>query len=118
MSPLRVLVADDDEDVLDVARFALSGQFEMLLASTGEEAFATAIAESPDVLVLDYNLPGIDGAEVVRALRRLHRNIPAILVSGARELGGVAASLGIPYLAKPCSMHELAMMIRDQSRVP
>jgi DNA-binding response OmpR family regulator len=112
---LRVLVADDDEDIRDVALAGLSVQgFEVVTASNGDEAFATAMAAPPDVLVLDIDMPGITGPEIVRALRRNRLDIPTVLVSGSQSVDVLATSLGVPFLTKPCSMQALGALIRIQ----
>jgi DNA-binding response OmpR family regulator len=80
----RVLVADDDIDVVKILRANLEpAGFEVHTASNGWEAQARALQVAPDVVVLDINMPGRNGLEVLGALRARQqtRNIPVVLLT-------------------------------------
>src|SRR5690606_18240616 len=67
---MKILVVDDDRELLPLISFALrQAGFLALEARTGEETLAAAQREKPDLIILDVNLPGIDGLEVCRRLR-------------------------------------------------
>ena len=109
----RVLVVDDDRRVRELLEIAFSAHgFRVITASEGEEAIQRALAERPDLLVLDVRLPKKSGLEVCEALRRHPEDdqVPIILVSAAGEtearLQGLAAGAD-DYLAKPFSPKEL-----------
>lgn len=68
---LRILVVDDNRDAIDSLELLLGGEgYEVLVAYDGETALRLAIAETPQVVLLDIGLPGMDGYAVARALRR------------------------------------------------
>jgi CheY-like chemotaxis protein len=82
--PARILVADNDEDVLALVAFRLRrAGYEVLLARDGDEALAQARAELPDLCVLDVMMPGLTGVEVTQRLRsdESTRTLPVILLT-------------------------------------
>jgi CheY-like chemotaxis protein/phosphoribosyl 1,2-cyclic phosphodiesterase len=104
-----VLVADDDPDVMAVLLDTLEPEgFRVLTADNGEAALAVARAEHPDVIVLDWMMPGLDGLQVCRALRadadpRL-AEVPVVLITGRSDATDTAAGFdaGVTdYLTKP-----------------
>jgi signal transduction histidine kinase/ActR/RegA family two-component response regulator len=100
----RVLLVDDDEAVRRVVRGGLEMRgFTVLDASSGEAALAMA-GEQPQIAVIDYAMPGMDGAQTAEQLRRLMPQLPIILASGhpdtasiRRALGGEATVLRKPF---------------------
>lgn len=88
MTHPRVLVADDDPMVRRLVASTLrEGGYEVVVASDGREAIEAARAERPDLIVLDLQMPHLDGRETYRELQRLGIDVPAIIVSanGAHE---------------------------------
>src|SRR2546430_2232111 len=91
-----ILVADDDNDVMAVLLDTLEPEgFRVLSANNGEAALAIARAEYPDVIVLDWMMPGLDGLQVCRALRadpdsRL-AEVPVVLITGRSDATDTAA---------------------------
>jgi len=85
----RVLVIDDDETLQLLLRTVLSGEgFDVVSASDGAEALVMVSREVPDVIILDYLMPYMNGIEVLKTLRRMPQasGTPVILLTG-RELG-------------------------------
>jgi two-component system, sensor histidine kinase and response regulator len=80
----RVLLVDDTLDQLDLYAMVLEPHCDVLKASRGETAYATATSELPDVIVLDLLLPDVDGFEVCRRLRSNDdtATIPIIFLTG------------------------------------
>ena len=74
---MRILVADDDPAVRESLRRSLSfNGYEVTLASDGDEALAAAADPPPDLVLLDVNMPGIDGLEVCRRIRAAGSDVP------------------------------------------
>jgi len=106
---ITILVADDDNDVMAVLLDTLEPEgFRVFSANDGEAALAIARAEYPDVIVLDWMMPGLDGLQVCRALRadadpRL-AEVPVVLITGRSDAADTATGFdaGVTdYLTKP-----------------
>ena len=113
----RVLIADDDDLLVELVTFTLEGRgHEVLVADDGEMALERAFSEKPDLIVLDGMMPGRDGLEVLRELRRdgSTSNIPVIMLSARRQerdvVGGLAQGAD-DYLVKPFMPEELAVRV-------
>jgi two-component system cell cycle response regulator DivK len=113
-----VLVADDMEDIRDMYAHYLSGQgFRPELACTGLEALSKASVLHPDVIVMDLNMPELDGWEATRRLKSsdITRAIPVIALTGLAVSQSKQAALEAGcdgYLTKPCFPDTLADEIR------
>ena len=71
MAKQKILAVDDEEDILELLRFNLTKEgFAVVCAASGEEALKFARAEKPDLILLDLLLPGMDGLEVARRLKK------------------------------------------------
>jgi len=103
----RLLVVDDDDGNRDLLRRRLGVLgFEVRLAENGEEGLAAAASERLDLILLDILMPGLDGYEVLRRLKRDKglRHIPVIMLSALDEVDSVVQCLLMgadDYLAKP-----------------
>jgi two-component system alkaline phosphatase synthesis response regulator PhoP len=113
-----ILVVDDEPRIVQIARDYLErAGFEVLSAGDGELALALARSERPHLIVLDLMLPGMDGLDVTRALRRdpLLPEIPIIMLTARVEESDklVGLELGADdYLTKPFSPRELVARVR------
>jgi CheY-like chemotaxis protein len=114
-----VLVVDDEADLRFTVGLGLElDGYRVLTASSGEEALEVVAAESPDAIVLDLRLPGIDGWEVLRRLgdSGAFPRIPVILLSAQVDnaTAARAVDLGVhAHLAKPFSTSELSGVLRS-----
>jgi CheY-like chemotaxis protein len=122
--PPRVLIVDDIEDNRRIyAMFLEFSGFVVTSAANGHEALARARALRPDVIVMDLALPGLDGWETTRRLRRDRRtrDIPVIALTGHVLPGAEeeARAAGCDhFLTKPCLPEVLAAEIRRALRRP
>jgi len=114
---LTILVADDDPDIqsLVVLRLERSG-YRVIRASNGEEALELALAEHPDLAVLDIMMPKLDGCEVTRSLRSHPEtaDMPVILLTARVQDGDVTRGLAAgatDYVKKPFSPQELGARV-------
>jgi two-component system cell cycle response regulator DivK len=114
----RVLVVEDQEDNRRILRDLLaSAGFEMIEAVTGEEGIALAEAKRPDLILMDIQLPGVDGYEATRRIKANHalHHIPIIAVTSYALSGDDTKALEAgcdAYIAKPYSPRELLAKIR------
>ncbi|GAB3445677.1 response regulator transcription factor [Actinophytocola sediminis] len=118
-APARVLVVDDDLTVRDVVRryLELAGH-QVALADNGEDALAWIADHEPDLVVLDLMLPGIDGLEVCRRLRRTSA-VPVVMLTALGEEENRIAGLQLgadDYVTKPFSPRELALRVSSVLR--
>jgi two-component system, cell cycle response regulator DivK len=113
MTPRRILVVEDNplnlKLIRDVLQFA---GYDVVEAHSGEEGIRAAEEEPPDLVLMDLQLPGIDGTETLRRLRRgtLGRDVPIVAVTALamaedREQASLAGFDG--YLEKPISVRAL-----------
>ncbi|MDV6263102.1 response regulator transcription factor [Rhodococcoides yunnanense] len=119
-TPATVLVVDDDADVLSSLQrgLRLSG-FTVITASDGAEALGVVSRTSPDAIVLDINMPVLDGASVVTALRAMGNDIPICVLSARSSVDDRIAGLesgADDYLTKPFVLAELVARIRAMLR--
>lgn len=114
-SPL-ILVADDEPDVLGaVVPFLERSGFRVLAASDGQLALDEIRRHRPDACVLDVLMPGADGREVLRTLRREENWVPVVLLTQVGEAVERAMALeegADDYLNKPFDPHELVARVR------
>lgn len=114
----RILVAEDHEDNRQILRDLLaSGGFEMIEARDGEQAVATAETTHPDLILMDIQLPVIDGYEATRRIKAQPslKAIPIIMVTSYALSGDEekARQAGCDdYVAKPYSPRQLLAKIR------
>jgi DNA-binding response OmpR family regulator len=114
----KILVVDDDKDVLDlVRRILIRGGFEVITASDGKEGLAKVYSEAPDLMILDINMPVMDGWEVCRKIRGdpLYKHLPIIMLTVKRtkkdQLKGLDFG-GDEYITKPFYPKELIARVK------
>lgn len=115
----KILVVDDEPKIVQICRdYLQAAGFEILQENDGLRGLATARREHPDLVVLDLMLPGMDGLDVCRTLRR-ESNIPIIMLTARVEEADklVGLELGADdYLTKPFSPRELVARVRTVLR--
>jgi DNA-binding response OmpR family regulator len=111
----RILTVEDDERIRTSVKLALEDEgWQVEEAETGEDAISTFTREPTDVVLIDIMLPGIDGFEVCRSVRRLS-DVPIIMVTARADTHDVVAGLEAgadDYLTKPFAPKELSARIR------
>jgi two-component system phosphate regulon response regulator PhoB len=118
MAKKHILVVEDEEDILALIHYNLVREgFRVSLAATGEEGLETIEEDPPDLVVLDLMLPGMDGLEVCRALRKRDdwRGIAVVMVTAKGEEADVVTGLELgadDYVTKPFSPKILTARIR------
>ncbi|HEX2913358.1 MAG TPA: response regulator transcription factor [Chloroflexia bacterium] len=127
---IKILVADDEPDVVEVISVGLnlnSPDWEVISAEDGPGALEAFHRYEPDLLILDMNMPGMNGLEVCREVRRESSNVPIIFLTVRDEeiekVRGLEAGAD-DYITKPFSPLELTARIRallrrsNRSRTP
>jgi len=110
----KILVVDDTEDNLDLLEFALKRKpVQMLRATSGRECLTVAAVEQPDIILLDIQMPEMDGFETLKLLRadRATAKIPVVFLTAQRkDPDSIATGLALgaeQYLTKPIDTEEL-----------
>jgi CheY-like chemotaxis protein len=111
----RILVVDDDPQVVRLVRVNLELEgYDVVSASDGPEALEAVASESPDLVVCDVMMPGMDGVEVVRRLREGGRETPVVMLSAKAMRSDMRAGLDAgadEYVTKPFDPAELIEVV-------
>jgi phosphoserine phosphatase RsbU/P len=118
LSDCRILVVDDVKANVDVLVEALKNDYKLSVALDGESALKIASRTSPDLILLDIMMPGIDGYEVCRRLRasKETREIPVMFLSSLEDVADKARGFevgGNDYLTKPFEILEVKARVRS-----
>jgi two-component system, OmpR family, KDP operon response regulator KdpE len=115
MAERRILIIDDDPQLREAVTIVLTSQeYDVQAAPTGKEGIAQVAERTPDMVVLDVNLPDMLGFEVVRELRRFS-NVPVLMLTGRSESSDIVSGLDSgadDYLLKPFKSDELLARVR------
>ena len=110
-----ILVVDDNEQIVDIlSQYIKKEGWPMLAAKTGEEALSMFNAAEPSLILLDIMLPGMDGLEVCRCIRRVS-SVPILMITARDEDADRILGLDIgadDYIVKPFSPGEVMARIR------
>ena len=117
MDTLRVLLVDDEAEVLETLLKRIKKRnVEVQGVHSGEEAIAFLDSQGVDVVVLDVRMPGIDGIQTLRTLKRQHPLTEVIMLTGhaSLEVAIEGMELGaFDYMMKPVDIDELLYKIQD-----
>lgn len=112
-------MADDESEVLDIMAKKIAEEgYDIITALDGREAWEKIQSELPDVILLDLNMPKMDGFEVLKALRDhppSEKWQPVIIISARGELKDIQKGLSLDaehYMMKPCSTSDIIKAIR------
>ena len=114
----QILVVDDEQDLLELLRYSLTKEgYTVQGVGSGEDALKATRAQPPDLIVLDWMLPAVDGLEVCRRLKNdpKTRDIPVIMLTAKGEEADMIAGLergADDYIAKPFSPRVLAARVK------
>jgi len=118
MTKERILVIEDEPDIGELMEYNLEREgFRVRVSRDGEEGLDRILSDSPDLVLLDLMLPGLDGLEVCRRLKEdpVTRGIPVVMVTAKGEESDVVLGLGLgadDYIPKPFSPRELVARVR------
>jgi len=114
-----ILAVDDAPEILDIIKATLADEYDIKLATRGEVALKIAEKQQPDLILLDVMMPGIDGYETCRELKKnpATAHIPVIMVSAGSQMNDELLGLeagAIDYITKPISTSILEARVRNQ----
>jgi len=119
--PPRVMIVDDEKDMLELLRITLQEDFEVVKASDGIEAIKKVISYQPDLFILDIMLPKMSGFQLCQSLRRniTYQNAPIVMISAksSKKDQDYAFRMGTDaYLAKPFNTKDLLKVVSEVIR--
>ena len=123
MAQKNIFVVEDEEDILDLIRHNLAKEgFAVTTATDGQEAVKAMLRRPPDLVLLDLMLPGLDGLEVCRRLKKEPRTaaIPVLMVTAKDDESDVVTGLELgadDYIVKPFRMKELGVRFSSMRRL-
>ncbi len=114
----RVMVIDDDAGTLRSIKSILDGVYVVSVANSGKKALDLLAVENPDVILLDYEMPMMNGPETMQKIRMKpgFKDTPIIFLTGVNDRSQIAAALALRpagYLLKPVNQSKLLMTILD-----
>lgn len=116
----RILVVDDEEVVFKAISDSLMGEYDLIYAENGEKGIKLLEESSPDLVLLDYRMPGIDGAEFLRRVQLSSDDPFSVIVLTGHARGQEIAEcfdLGITsFLRKPFNVYELNGLVKQSLR--
>ena len=118
MSKEKILVVDDEEDILELVRYNLAREgYTVVCAASGEAALKTAASDPVDLIILDLMLPGIDGLEVARRLKQNGgtKDTPIVMLTAKGEEADIVTGLELgadDYVTKPFSPRILIARVK------
>ena len=116
----KLLVVEDEKNIVDILAFNLKREgYEVVAAMDGATGLTLALAEDPDLILLDLMLPKLDGFELCRRLREQRRTTPVIMLTAREEESDKVLGLELgadDYITKPFSMRELLARVKANIR--
>ena len=119
---MRLFIVEDEKEICDtVAKSLYDAGYEVDTCYDGEEALAGILTENYDLVVLDLNLPGMDGMEILKELRQENEETKVLILSARGQIANKVEALDAganDYLVKPFAFEELLARIRVLLRKP
>ena len=113
---ISILIVDDEKDFCDILVLLMEAEgFHTLVAHDGHAALRMIHSESPDVVLLDFRIPGLDGLEVLKKIRGFDPHLPVIMITGFGDVPGAVKAMslgGFHYFTKPISNKELITAVQ------
>ena len=120
MTVLRLLIVEDEKQICDmIAKSLYDVGYEVDTCYDGEEALECILSEEYDLIVLDLNLPGVDGMEILKELRQKNEETKVIILSARGQIADKVEGLDAganDYMEKPFHLQELEARIRSLTR--
>jgi DNA-binding NtrC family response regulator len=107
LSRRRILLVDDEQEIVDILHEHLAKECDVETAADSVTALAIVRARRPDVIFLDINLPGINGVEVLKAVKQLDATIPVVMITANDDNALAAEAIrhgAFSYVPKPLDL--------------
>ncbi len=114
-----ILVVDDEPDLVEIVRFRLEKEgYNVLSAGDGREGLAAAIEKSPDLVILDVMMPGLDGFEVLFQMKNnpKTKDTPVVMLTAKTDMSSISKGWGMDvdnYVTKPFNVDDLAKTVKN-----
>ncbi len=114
-----ILVVDDEPDLVEIVRFRLEKEgYKVLSAGDGRAGLAAAIEKSPDLVVLDVMMPGLDGFEVLFQMKNnpKTKDTPVVMLTAKTDMSSISKGWGMDvdnYVTKPFNVDDLAKTVKN-----
>ena len=119
--PDTILLVDDEENMRFVVARALSSDgYGIREASSGKEALIQVEAESPDLVILDQRMQGMDGIQTLTEIKQDNPDLPVIMLTAHGNVENAVQAMkagAVEYLTKPFDIEELKLVVRKALRV-
>jgi len=119
----KILIVDDEKDFVRIVKQTLvSGGYQVLTAGDGKEAIEKVRNEAPDLMILDINMPDMDGYEVCKKLRQdpVYRRLPIIMLTVRKDVKDQVKGMELgsdEYITKPFNPEELLIRVKKLLKI-
>lgn len=117
MEDFRILAVEDDETILWlILEQLIKAGHRVSYARNGKDALEKALSQPFDLVITDYEMPGMDGMELIRRIRERHPRLPIILMTGSRPALEGGEGVGVRILFKPFDLNVLSSLVEEVLR--
>jgi len=106
----RILLVDDEQDIIDILQEHLAKNYDVTFALDGTSALASVRAKRPDLVFLDFAMPGISGVDVLKAVKEIDPTIPVVMITANPDNAVAAEAIrrgAFSYFPKPFDLRYL-----------
>ena len=118
MEKLKVLLIDDEPDFLRIMGLHIkSWGYDLVTASSGEEGIACVKCDNPDIVILDYVMPDMDGIKALKQIRKIKSSLPVIMFTANPDIKSIKGSkkLGVnAYVPKFCLYTNMPSAVKEE----
>ncbi len=114
MSKRQMLIVDDNQGLREALRTVFEDEYELAFAGSGEEALRFSFKRKPEVVLMDYRMPGLDGIETLSYLKQLAPDSQTVLMSAYDDRDQVERCLGagaVDFVGKPFDVKDIKRKI-------
>ena len=109
-----ILIAEDEKNIREALSITFSGTYTLFLAADGKQALEILSERNIDLALLDIRLPEVNGIAVLKQMRDMDINIPAIMLTGDKTVNSAVSAMKLgayDYVVKPFDIHDLSALM-------